>query len=76
MVGSLFEECLVWFDHEVYQRYLLLFMDNASVHTVAVTEVASQLKHTTVVYFSRQHYISFAIPGCWIDSNGTVGLHI
>ena len=55
MVGNIFEEYLLWFDKEVAKgnenRKVLLFMDNASVHTCVVADCAKQLRHTKVVFF-------------------------
>ena len=57
MTGSLFIEWLLWFDTEVARnnknRKVILFLDNASVHTFACEEISEELKHTKIMFLPK-----------------------
>lgn len=49
MTGKIFEEWLCWFDAKMTGRYVLLLMDNFSVHESAV-KVSLRLQNTLIVW--------------------------
>lgn len=50
MTGDIFKEWLLWFEHKMTGRKVVLLMDNFSAHEAALKEIEPRLQNTLVIW--------------------------